>query len=167
MSRSIAPLRRPVLLLALATLVLLLGVLSAAAAEVSREEFLARAEPVCRRNTQANEQILAGVRTEVRQGRLAPAGAAFARAAAALQRTLGKLEALPRPAADQARLAAWFADIATEVRLLEAVAAKLGKGERAAAERLSVKLTTAANRANAEALPFEFHWCRADPSKFT
>jgi hypothetical protein len=170
MRASAAAARRPALLICLAVLATcggLAAALCARAAEVSREEFVTLAEPICERDTKADERILANVRAEVRAGHLKPAAASFASAARALAKARSQLEAVPRPPADEARLGRWFADIGAEIELFEAVAAQLRKGDRAAAERTSVKLTSAANRANAEALPFEFHWCRADPARFT
>jgi hypothetical protein len=58
------------------------------AAEFTRTEYREAAEPICKVDTEANERILAGVRAEVRQGKLGPAAAKFARAASALGRAL-------------------------------------------------------------------------------
>lgn len=139
----------------------------ALAAETSRTEYVARVEPICKANTQANERILAGVRRRVTRGQLAPAAAQFERAASALRRTLGELKAVPRPPADAASLGRWFVDIEAEVGLFAATARDLRAGQKGAAEHLSVKLTAAADKADAQVLAFEFHYCRAEPSKFT
>ena len=139
----------------------------ALAAETSRTEYVAAVEPICKANTQANERILSGARRRVTQGQLAPAAAQFERAASALKRTLGELKAVPRPPADTPRLGRWFTDIEVEVGLFTATARDLRAGQKGPAERLSVKLTNAANKANAQVLAFEFHYCHAEPSKFT
>jgi uncharacterized membrane protein len=152
---------------ALAFFALALAVPLALAREVSRESYVAAVEPICKANTKANERILAGARRRVQKGQLAPAAAQFERAAGALERTLGELKAVPRPPADTARLGRWFADIEVEVGLFAAMARDLRAGQKARAEHLSVQLTSAANKANVEVLAFEFHSCRAEPSKFT
>jgi hypothetical protein len=139
---------------------------TATAAETSREEFVAAAEPICKTNTEANERILAKVRTQVRKGELKPSAISFEKAAEALAGTLGELKALPQPKADAARLESWFSDIEVEVGLFKATAAKLRSGDRAGAERMSAKLTRAAAQANDEVLPFEFRSCCAEPSRF-
>jgi hypothetical protein len=139
----------------------------ALAAETSRTEYVAAVEPICKANTQANERILAGARRRVTQGQLAPAAVQFERAASALKRTLGELKGVSRPPADTARLGRWFADIEVEVGLFAAIARDLRAGQKGPAERLSVKLTNAADKANAQVLAFEFHYCHAEPSKFT
>jgi hypothetical protein len=139
----------------------------ASAAEATRETYVAAVEPICQANTKANEKILAGVRTEVKQGKLAPAAAQFAKAGAALKRTLNQLRAVPQPPADKARLAKWLGYVKGEVALFESIAEKLRAGDKAGAERISVGLTEEATRANVQVLPFEFRYCRAEPSKFT
>jgi hypothetical protein len=146
-----------------------LGVLgaSARATEVSREGFREQAEPICMVDTKANERILAGVRAEVRKGKTGPPAARFAKAAKALRSALAQLEGLPRPAADEARLARWFATVRTEVGYFEAVSRKLKAGQKAAAERLVSKLTVNGTKADDQVLPFEFTYCRLEPSRFT
>jgi hypothetical protein len=138
----------------------------AAAAEVTREGYVAAVEPICQTNTKANERILAGVKTEVRQGKLRPAATQFVKAAAALKQTLNELRAVPQPSADKPRLAKWLGYVKAEVELFEATAADLKAGDKAGAERGSTKLSSEANLANDEVLPFEFRYCRAEPSRF-
>lgn len=159
--------RRIVLLLAIVTALIVAITAVAAAAEVSRVEFRESAEPICKTDTQANERILAGVRKEVRSGTLAPASRKFARAASALKAALHQLESLPRPSADEARLRKWFATVKTEVGYFEAVSRKLKSGQKAAAESFVTRLTVTANKANNQVLPFEFTYCRLEPSRFT
>lgn len=147
--------------------VALLLAATAFAAEVSREEYKEAAEPICKTNTQANERILAGVRKEVKAGKLKPAGAKFSKAAAALDKALGELEKVPRPSADEARLAKWFALVKVEAGLFDTVGTKLKAGDKADAQRTITKLYTNANKANNEVLPFGFRYCRLEPAKFT
>jgi hypothetical protein len=145
------------------------GILAATgwAAEINRTEFREAAEPICQTDTKANERILAGVRNEVRQGKLGPAAGKFGRAAAALKQALVQLEALPRPVADEGRLTKWFGTVRTETGYFEAVSRELRKGQKAAAGRFVNKLTVTATKANAQVLPFEFDYCRLEPSRFT
>jgi hypothetical protein len=152
---------------ALALALVLASAAVALGAEVTRESYVAAVEPICQTNARANERILAGVRSEVRQGKLKPAATQLARAGAALKRTLNELRAVPQPAADKPRLTKWLADIKGEVGLFEATAADLKVGQKAAAEHNSTRLTSEANLADNEVLPFEFRYCRAEPSRFT
>jgi hypothetical protein len=140
---------------------------TAFAAEVSRAEYREAAEPICKLNTKANERILGGVKAEVRGGKLKTAAAKFARAATALKETQRQLEALPRPAADRARLSKWFAYVSSEVSYFEAIANKLRAGKKGAAEQYVSRLSVTATQANSAVLPFEFDYCRFEPSRFT
>jgi hypothetical protein len=140
---------------------------AAFAAEVSRDEYKDAAEPICKTNTQANQRILAGVRAEVKQGKLKPAAAKFAKASAAQAKALRSLEALPRPAADEARLTKWFSYLKIEAELFATAGRKLAAGDKPGAEHTVTKLTLNANKANNEVLPFGFRYCRLETSKFT
>jgi hypothetical protein len=158
--------RGPVGLVAALMLALILAA-SAFAAEVSRDEYKEAAEPICQANTKANEKILAGVKKEVRAGQLKTAAAKFTKASGALKQTLKELEAVPRPAADEARLAKWFGLVKVEAELFGQAGQKLKGGDKAGAEHIVTKLTQNANKANLEVLPFGFRYCRLEPSKFT
>lgn len=137
------------------------------AAEVTRTTYREAAEPICRADTAANERIFAGVRTMVRKGELAPAAARFTRAAAALRTAIGELEALPRPPADAARLSRWLGDVRVEAGLFTRVGTLLKAGKKGQAERLVAKLDSNASKADNVVIPFEFHYCRLEPARFT
>jgi hypothetical protein len=139
----------------------------AVANEVTRDSYREAVEPICQVNTKANERILAGTRSEVRAGKLAPAAAQFARAASALKKTRTQLAAVARPPADQAKLANWLAAVKVEASLFGRVAAQLRAGQKGAAERTVAKLTSNATQANNLVIPFEFRYCRFEPSRFT
>jgi hypothetical protein len=155
-------------LIGVVTLVLgLLCASAALAAEVSRDEYKEAVEPICMKNTKANERILAGVRQEVKAGKLKTAAAKFAKSSAELKRTLKELERVPRPTADEARLTKWFALVKVEAELFAWAGKKLKAGDKAGAEHIVAKLSQNANKANLETLPFGFRYCRLEPSKFT
>jgi hypothetical protein len=139
----------------------------AAGAEQTREGYVAQVEPICKANTEASSKILEGVRTEIRHDKLKPAAAQFSKAAAALGRTLRQLRAVPQPPADAPRLGRWLGYISEEVKLLQTTATKLRKGDKFGAQKMAVRLTQTANRANNEVIPFEFRYCAAEPSRFT
>jgi hypothetical protein len=148
----------------------LIVVATAFAAEVSRDEYKAAAEPICKNNVKANERILAGVRKEVKTGepaKLKTAGAKFAKASVGQAQALRELERLPRPSADEARLSNWFSYLKIEAELFATAGRKLKAGDKPGAEHITTKLTQNANKANNEVLPFGFRYCRLEPSKFT
>jgi hypothetical protein len=158
---------RPTVVAALAIAALALVTSLAAAAEVTRDSYREAVEPICQANAQANERILAGVRSEVKAGKLGPAAAQFARAATALKKTQRQLTAVPQPPADAAKLTKWLGSVALEVSLFERIAVQLRAGQKGAAERTVSKLTSNADQANNQVIPFEFHYCRFEPSRFT
>jgi hypothetical protein len=155
-------------LIGIATLVLGLLFASAAfAAEVTRDEYKEAVEPICMKNTKANERILAGVKQEVKAGKLKTAAAKFAKSSTELKRTLGELEKVPGPKADEARLSQWYALVKVEAELFAQAGKKLKAGDKGGAEHIVAKLSQNANKANLQVLPFSFRYCRLEPSKFT
>jgi hypothetical protein len=139
----------------------------ALATEVTRDSYREAVEPICKANTQANEKILGGVRKQVKQGKLKAASRQFTKAARALRKTIVQLKAVPQPEADQARLAKWLGFVGTEASLFEKVAKKLKEGNKVGAQAMVIRLTHNANLANNASLPFEFEYCRFEPSRFT
>jgi hypothetical protein len=140
---------------------------AAFAAEVTRDEYKEAAEPICKSSTKANERILAGVRAEVKKGKLKTAAVKFAKASAEQAQTLRELEALPRPAADEARLAHWFSYLKIEAELFATAGKKLKAGEKPGAEHVFTKLTQNINKANLQVLPFGFNYCRLNAAKIS
>lgn len=159
--------RRRLTLVTLVVVALAGSSLAAAAEEMTRTEYRALVEPICKRNAEANKQILKGIREEVRDGKLAVAGRQLMRAAAALQHTLTQLKAVPRPAADVSRLTEWLQRVGDEASLLERAGKALKAGQRRKAESLQVRLYSGARITNSIVVPFEFHYCRFEPSKYT
>jgi hypothetical protein len=137
------------------------------AGEVTRASYREAVEPICKTDTQANERIFVGVKQEVRQGKLKPAAIKFAKAAAALKAAIAQIQKVPAPAADASRLSKWLGKVSNEAGYFEAVSKKLRAGDKAGAEHLVNKLTTEAGAANNVVIPFEFTYCRLEPSRFT
>jgi hypothetical protein len=140
---------------------------SAFAAEVSRDEYKAAAEPICKTSAKENERILANVRKEVKTGKLKPAAARFAKASKVQAAALKQLEALPQPTADEARLGKWLSYLRIEAELFATAGRKLNSGDKAGAAHITSKIAQNANKANLQVLPFEFRYCRQEPSKYT
>jgi hypothetical protein len=151
-----------------AVVALVLVVCGAAfAAEVSRDEYKEAAEPICKASAKSNEQILAGVRTEVKKGQLKTAAAKFAKASREQAQTLRELEALPRPSADEARLTKWFSYLKIEAELFATAGKKLKAGDKAGAQHVFTKLSLNINKANNQVLPFGFNYCRLNAAKLS
>jgi hypothetical protein len=159
--------RRILVMAGLMTALALIVCGAAFAAEVSRDEYKEAAEPICKTSTKANEQILAGVRNEVKKGQLKTAAAKFAEASKEQAKTLRELEALPRPSADEARLTKWFSYLKIEAELFATAGKKLKAGDKPGAEHVFTKLSSNINKANLQVLPFSFNFCRLDAAKIT
>ncbi len=152
--------------LALATTAAFLAIVSFAYAETSRTEYKEKVEPICEKNTKATEKTLKGVEKEVKKSKLRRPAKAFASAAKDLKGALRELEKVEQPEADKATLSKWFGYIHQEIDYLEAASKKLKQGNKNAAEQKVIKLKKNAELANDAVLGFEFHWCKANTSKF-
>lgn len=153
---------------ALGALLLLLASSIAFAADLAEERraYKAQAEPICKQNREANERVLKGVKKNISAGKLKLAATQFAKGAAALKTARRQLATVPKPPADDARLTKWLGFIKTEVELFEKVSRKLKAGDKRGAQRMAILLTSTANKANNTVLPYEFNYCRVEPSKF-
>lgn len=158
------PALRSVVSLSLAVVVC--AVTLAAAEEVTRDSYREAVEPICKQNTKANERIFKGVRSMVGKGELKRAATQFTKAARALKGTVSELRTVSRPPADRRRLGKWLEAVSVEASWFERVAAKLRAGEAAAAERMVARLSHQAVVTNSQVIPFEFHYCRLEPSRF-
>lgn len=140
---------------------------AATSPEQTRESYVAAIEPICKTNTKANEQILAGVRKKIQKGQLSVAAGQFTKASAAFGKAVKQIKAVPQPVADKAKLAKWTGYLEDETKLLGEIGAALKAGKKAKAQSLSVKLTHNGNLANNAVLGFEFDYCLIDSSKFS
>jgi hypothetical protein len=150
-----------------AALAFCLAVSMASAAEVSeREEYVAKLEPICKANVQANERIFKGTRQEVRAGKLKLASRHFFRAARAFAKTVRNLAVVPRPQADTTRLARWFRILKTETAILRKVGKALAAEDRHKAVRYTAELIRNSSKANNTVISFNFNYCRIESSRF-
>lgn len=149
-------------------ILLLLSVASLAFADLAEERvaYKAQVEPICKRNREANERVLKGVKQNIRAGKLKLAASQFAKGAAALKKARTQIAAIPKPAADSARLTKWLGYIKSEIELFERVSKKLKAGDKAKAQRMAIQLTSTVNKANNTVLPYEFNYCKVQTSQF-
>jgi hypothetical protein len=152
----------------LGTLFLLLAASMAfgATLEEERGTYKQQVEPICKQNREANERVLKGVKQNIKNGKLKLAGTQFAKGAAALKKARTQLAAVPKPAADSARLTKWLDLVKTEVELFEKVSKKLKAGDKRGAQRMALQLTTTVNKANNTVLAYEFKYCKVQTSQF-
>jgi hypothetical protein len=138
----------------------------AGAAELTRDEYVARAEPICKRNTEANQRIFQGAAAQVKAGKLKAASTHFTRATTAFEKTIAQLKAVPQPVADEAKLAKWLGYLQSESSYLGQIAKALAREDKAKAQTLSVRLNRNSNLANNTVLAFGFDYCKIDPARF-
>jgi hypothetical protein len=151
----------------LAVALALVAVPAAYAAETTRDEYVARVEPICKKDTEANERIFAGAKEEVKEGKLKLASTHFAKAKTALKKTIGQLKAVLQPAADEAKLDKWLGYLETEASYLGRIGKALAQGDKGKAQTLSVRLDRNSNLANDSVLAFGFDYCRLESSRFS
>lgn len=163
--RSAAVRRASLLLLFLLGVQALLSPL-AASEEVTRSDYVERSEPFCKTNTITSKRILKGIREDIREGRFRRAGHKFSRAADSLATTVDRLETLPQPSADEARLRRWFAGLRKEVRLMEKLAARLSDGRSKGLARDVLELRHQANVTNNIVLTFGFEYCLIQVARY-
>jgi hypothetical protein len=149
-------------------ILLLLAVTSLAFADLAEERvaYKAQVEPICKRNREANERVLKGVKQNIRAAKLKLAATQFAKGATALKKARTQLAAVPKPASDSARLTKWLGYIKTEIELFEQVSKKLKAGDKRGAQRIALHLSPTVTKANNTVLPYEFRYCRVDTSQF-
>jgi hypothetical protein len=135
-------------------------------AEVTRAQYVEQTEPICKKNTIANRNILKGIREDVREGRLKLAGGKFSRAARALGQTIQRLEQIPKPSADESLLGRWFTHLNGETKLLEKVASRLRKGSSVDLGKYVLELRHDANVTNNIVLTFGFEYCLIQTARY-
>jgi hypothetical protein len=146
---------------------LLAGAALAIVPEETREGYVAKVEPICKKNTEANQRILQGVEKKVREGKLQAAGGQFTRAATAFEKAVVELRAVQQPAEDSAKLTKWLKQLDTEATLLRDIGKALKSGKKGKAQSSLSKLDSNGKVANSMVLSFEFNHCLIDSSKFT
>ncbi len=150
----------------LAALAMLLSAGAASAAGTGSAEYKEQVEPICKKDTEANEKILKGVRANVKAGKLKKASRQLSSAAKALKHAYAQLSRVPKPAEDAVRLTTWLKGVKTEAGLFEATSRKLAKGQKNAAQKMIVRLQSNATKTNNQVLDYEFRYCRLQPNKF-
>lgn len=131
-----------------------------------RDEYVAKVEPICKSNTDANARILKGVKEQVKAGELVPAGKRFIRASGALGKSVTQIAAVPQPAADEAKLTKWIGYLKEEKSYLQKIGQALKAKNKFKAQKLAVELNKNNNKANNTVISFGFDECRIDSSRF-
>jgi hypothetical protein len=140
---------------------------AATAAEApTREEYVTQLEGICKPGAEATQRAMKGARADVRAERLGVAAGKFAQATSIFGSTLKRISAVPRPAADGAKLTKWFGYLKNQHSYLERITAKLRAGQGISAQRLITRFIHNGNLANNVVLAFEFNYCSFKFSRY-
>jgi hypothetical protein len=131
-----------------------------------RKTYAEAVEPICKANTEANSRILKGVKGQVQQDKLKPAGSRFVRASSALGKAVTQINQVPRPEAYEAKLTKWIGYLKQEKTYLQQIGVALKAEDKFKAQKLAVKLNRNNNQANNTVISFPFKECRIDSSRF-
>ena len=158
-------------LLAASVAVLLLAAtvavpISSAAEEVTRDEYVAQLEKICKPGSEATERAVRGVRSDIRHERLSVAGSKFAKAKRIFAGTVGSISGVPRPQPDRATLKRWFTALGKEQVYLGQMVKTLKADDVAGFQRVSARFIHEGNKANNAVVSFGFDYCSFKPTRF-
>lgn len=138
----------------------------AAAAELTRPEYVAQLEQICKPGSEATERAVGGMRSDIRAERLQPAATKFAKAKRIFAGTVSSIAKVPRPAADRATLTRWFAALGHETDYLGRTAAALRAEDIPRFQRVSGRFFQEGSKANNIVVSFGFNYCNFKSSRY-
>lgn len=154
------------IVIVVALLALLGGTVAAAAEPPTRAEYVAQLESICKPDAAATQVAMRGARADLQAERLAVATAKFAKATKIFGGTVKKIAAVPRPPADEARLAKWFGYLNRQESYLRQITKQLRAGRAIKAQRLTARFIHNGNLANNVVLAFGFNYCSFKFSRY-
>lgn len=159
--------RRRWIAAAVSGLALLVTAPSAGAVEApSRTEYVTQLEGICKPDAEATRVAMTGARADVSAERLAPAAAKFGKATSIFGGTVKEISAVPRPAADAAKLGKWFGYLKAQASYLKRITAQLRADQPIQAQRLTARFIHNGNLANNTVLAFGFDYCSFKFSRY-
>lgn len=126
----------------------------------TREEYVAKVDPICKSNTDANKPLLKAAKKLGNAGKYDPAAAKVGRAVQNFGKTVAEIEAVPRPPADSPRLEKWFKFLRIVKLHLGEVQKALKEENRTKAVHAEIKTERSSNAANNVGFVFGFKYCR-------
>jgi hypothetical protein len=134
---------------------------------LTRDEYVNRLEGMCKPRAEATRRVMKGVRTDVRYPKRLPIAAGkFGKGAEIFGGTIEKIERVPRPAADAAKLKEWFVYLNRQEDYLQEITDQLRHGHTIKAQRLTSRFIHNGNLANNVTLAFGFDWCSFKFSRY-
>jgi hypothetical protein len=139
---------------------------AASATELTRPEYVAQLEKLCKPGSEATQRAVRGMRSDVRSERLRLAATKFSKAKRIFAGTVKSISTAPRPAADRAILSRWFAALDRETDYLGRTAAALRAEDIPRFQRVSGRFFQEGSKANNIVASFGFNYCAFKPSRF-
>ena len=149
-----------------ALLALLGGAVAVAAEPPTRAEYVSQLETICKPDAAETQVAMRGARGDLQAERLPVVTAKFAKAARIFGGTVKKISAMPRPSADEARLAKWFGYLNRQESYLKQITTQLRAGKAIKAQRLTARFIHSGNLANNVVLAFGFNYCSFKFSRY-
>ena len=131
-----------------------------------RAEYVSRLESICQPGVEATQQVVRGVRSDIKAERLAVAAGKLGRAAQIFDGTVSKISAVPRPPSDAAHLAKWFGYLKLQESYLSRAAAALRAERIPRYQHNAVLFVHNGNLANDVVIAYGFNYCRFKFSRF-
>ncbi|HYP55709.1 MAG TPA: hypothetical protein VEQ41_05330 [Solirubrobacterales bacterium] len=135
------------------------------AEEPTREAYVAAIEPICKRDREASEKLLADTKQAVRDGRLDAAGRQLIRASRRFNGTIRQLVAVPRPPADDAKLRKWFKFLRIVRDRIRQTGVFYREDKELQATHESIRAEKSGNAANNVSFSFKVKYCRLSRSR--
>jgi hypothetical protein len=132
----------------------------------SRSEYVTQLEGICKPRAEATQGAMKGAKEDLKAERLAVAASKFAKATRIFGGTLGKISVVPRPTADEAKLATWFTYLDRQESYLKQITAQLRAGRAIPAQRLTARFIHNGNLANNATISFGFNYCSFKFSRY-
>jgi hypothetical protein len=139
----------------------LIAVAAAAADEAvpTREEYVAKVDPICKAETDANRPLLKSSKKLSNEKKYKPAAIKVEKAVKNFGKTLKSIEAVPRPPEDGPRLERWFGYLKIAKTNLSKVAKALREGNRVKAVHEEIRTERSINAAHNVSFTFRFQYC--------
>jgi len=152
--------------LTMVLLALALLVPANAAGEVTRSEYVAQLEKICKPDSEATQRAVRGTRADIRAERFRRAAAKVTKAKGIFSGTVRSISAVPRPADDRDTLTRWFAALKREGDALGRTAVSLRAEDLPRFQRVWADFVHEGNKANNIVVSFGFDYCAFKPSRF-
>jgi hypothetical protein len=142
------------------------AVAGAAGTELTRPEYVARLEQICKPRSEATQRAVSGTRSDVQSERFRVAAGKFAKARRIFAATVSAISKVPRPPADRSALSRWFAALARESAFLAQSAAALRAEDIPRFQRASGQFFHNGSKSNHIVVSFGFNYCAFKSSRY-